>query len=384
MSVINQVLNQLEQRGEHTPPEQTMVRPVPHGKRSFTLPLLALLLALAGGVAAWQWIQMRKPVLNSVEGTKVVAVNATPQQPVAAAPAPAPAPEPAPAVPAVVNVAGAASAVDAVSAGETSPVEILLPASRLSFELSAIPLPSYSRQAAASPGAKPAPGEKPPAYAAPPAKPQPTQVPNAQAAVRASAGAPPMKQVSPEQRADAEFRQAVAAMQQGHSADAIAGYRAVLRLDAGHDEARQALVALLLESKQGAEAERVLQERLNARPGHTGFAMLLARLQVEHGALEQALATLEKSLPYADAQADYQAFFAALLQRRNRHKEAITHYQIALQLAPDNGVWLMGYGISLQAVQRNEDARNAFRRALESGTLTPELQVFVQQKLKEL
>ena len=193
-----------------------------------------------------------------------------------------------------------------------------------------------------------------------------------------------MKQVSPEQRADAEFRQAVAAMQQGHIADAIAGYRAVLRLDTGHDEARQALVALLLESKQGAEAERVLQERLNAKPGHTGFAMLLARLQVEHDALEQAVATLEKSLPYADAQADYQAFFAALLQRRNRHKEAISHYQIALQLAPDNGVWLMGYGISLQAVQRNEDARNAFRRALESRTLTPELQAFVRQKIKEL
>ena len=193
-----------------------------------------------------------------------------------------------------------------------------------------------------------------------------------------------MKQVSPGQRADAEFRQAVAAMQQGHVADAIAGYRTVLRLDAGHDEARQALVALLLESRQGAEAERVLQERLNARPGHTGFAMLLARLQVEHGVLEPALATLEKSLPYADAQADYQAFFAALLQRRNRHKEAITHYQIALQLAPDNGVWLMGYGISLQAAQRNEDARGAFRRALESRTLTPELQAFVQQKLKEL
>lgn len=386
MSVINQVLNQLEQRGEHTPPEQTMVRPVPHGKRSFTLPLLALMLALAGGVAAWQWIQMRKPVLSSVEGAKFVALNVMPQQPVAAVPAPVPAsaPEPVSAVPAVVNVTGAASAVDAASAGETSPVEILLPASRLSFELSAIPLPSYPRQAAASPDAKSTPGEKPSAHAAPPVKPQPAQMPNAQAAIRASGGAPPMKQVSPEQRADAEFRQAVAAMQQGHSADAIAGYRAVLRLDAGHDEARQALVALLLESKQGAEAERVLQERLNARPGHTGFAMLLARLQVEHGALEQALATLEKSLSYADTQADYQAFFAALLQRRNRHKEAITHYQIALQLAPDNGVWLMGYGISLQAAQRNEDARNAFRRALESRSLTPELQAFVQQKLKEL
>jgi MSHA biogenesis protein MshN len=386
MSVINQVLNQLEQRGEHTAPEQTMVRPVPHRQPSYILPLLALALALIGGVGAWQWMQMRKAT--------VVAVSAKPQ-PVVAAPA-------APVVASVVEVASAVNITSAVivtsavadaGSGDAPPVEILPPASRLSFELAAIPLPSSLRQAATLHDAKstaaPDAGEKLPTHAAPPAratKPQPMQTPstNVLAASRASPGASPMKQVSPEQRADAEFRQAVAAMQQGHIADAIAGYRAVLRLDTGHDEARQALVALLLESKQGAEAERVLQERLNAKPGHTGFAMLLARLQVEHDALEQAGATLEKSLPYADAQADYQAFFAALLQRRNRHKEAISHYQIALQLAPDNGVWLMGYGISLQAVQRNEDARNAFRRALESRTLTPELQAFVQQKLKGL
>ncbi|MBI2286751.1 MAG: tetratricopeptide repeat protein [Nitrosomonadales bacterium] len=67
-----------------------------------------------------------------------------------------------------------------------------------------------------------------------------------------------------------------------------------------------------------------------------------------------------------------------------RHKEAITHYQIALQLAPDNGIWLMGYGISLQAAQRTDDARDAFKRALESRTLNPELQAFVQQKLRGL
>jgi MSHA biogenesis protein MshN len=373
MSVINQVLNQLEQRGEHAPPEQTMVRPVPHGKRSLALPLLAVLLALAGGVAAWQWIQMRK----------VVAAPPV-QQPATALPAPAPA-VPAAGDDGIVNAASlvdvsssvdVASAVDAVGAGEISP-----PASRLSFELGAIPLPSSLRPNAAAPAMN----EKPPAHVPTQvARPQPAQMPDARVAAQPPGGARPMKQVSPGQRADAEFRQAVAAMQQGHVADAIAGFRAVLRIDAGHDEARQALVALLLESKQGAEAERVLQERLNARPGHTGFAMLLARLQVEHGALEPALATLEKSLPYADALADYQAFFAALLQRRDRHKEAVTHYQLALQLAPDNGVWLMGYGISLQAVQRNEDARDAFRRALESGTLTPDLQAFVRQKLKEL
>jgi len=386
MSVINQVLNQLEQRGVHTAPEQTLVRAVPHGKRSFVMPLLALGLALAGGIAAWQWIQMRKPVLSLVEGPQVVAVSTMQHQPVVAVPAPAPAP-------AVSVVAGVIGVADAVDAGETPPAKMFPPASRLSFELSVIPLPSSLRQDAALPSARnssfPGGGAKQSANAAPSArsaKPQPIQAasPNARAAVQPPEGVSPMKQVSPEQLADAEFRKAVASMQQGHVADAIAGYEAVLRLDAGHDAARQALVALLLEGGRGADAERVLQGGLKSKPEHTGFAMLLARLQVEHSAVDQAVVTLEKSLPYANSQAAYQAFYAALLQRQNRHKEAIAHYQIALQLAPDNGIWLMGYGISLQAAQRTDDARDAFRRSLESNTLNPELQAFVQQKLRGL
>ena len=193
-----------------------------------------------------------------------------------------------------------------------------------------------------------------------------------------------MKQVSTEQRADAEFRRAASLMQQGHTADAMTGFEAALHLDAGHEAARQALVALLLEGKRNADAEKVLLDGLNSKPEHTGFTMLLARLQVERGALEQATATLEKSLPFADTQADYQAFLAALLQRQNRNDEAIAHYQIVLQHAPDNGVWLMGYGISLQAVQRNAEAKDAFKRALDTKTLSPELQAFVQTKIKGL
>ena len=71
MSVINQVLNQLEQRGAYTAPEQTMVRAVPQSRRSFTMPLLAFALALIAGFAAWQWVQQRKP--------EVVAVNIAPK-----------------------------------------------------------------------------------------------------------------------------------------------------------------------------------------------------------------------------------------------------------------------------------------------------------------
>ena len=279
-----------------------------------------------------------------------------------------------------------------------------MPASRLSFELSSVPLPSTiihepkqslndGNGTAAIPHAAAKPSRKPVKKPArkttkktvkKTAKTAPTKTAVAEVAAPAPDGALPMKQISPKQLSDAEFRKASALLQQGRIADAMSGYEAALRLDADNDAARQALVALLLESKRGKDAERVLQERLKGRPDHTRFTMMLARLQVERGAVAEATSTLEKALPYANSQAGYQAFLAALLQRQNRNDEAIAHYQVALQLAPNNGIWLMGYGISLQALKHNAAAKVAFQHALDTRTLSPDLQAFVRQKLKEL
>jgi MSHA biogenesis protein MshN len=53
-------------------------------------------------------------------------------------------------------------------------------------------------------------------------------------------------------------------------------------------------------------------------------------------------------------------------------------------LQPGNGAWLMGCGISLQALRRNEEAKVTYQQALDSKTLSPELRAFVQRKLKAL
>lgn len=44
----------------------------------------------------------------------------------------------------------------------------------------------------------------------------------------------------------------------------------------------------------------------------------------------------------------------------------------------------MGLGISLHAVKRNEEARDAFQRAIGTGTLSAELRAFIEQRLKDL
>lgn len=364
MSVINQVLNQLEQRGAHAEPEQSMVRAVPNSRRNKAVwPLLLFGLIAVMGLVVWQWLGMTARPENTVPRATGISTAAKEQVVVAVKPAPAGLPKPSVPQP-------------LAEPPKAELPEPAAPASRLSFNLSSVPLPTSRHN-----------GEVISSVSLP----RPEQNTSGQQQIRAVATMPtslpsatelPKKQINKTQQADAEFRRASELMQQGRISDAIAGYEAALKLDAAHLAARQALVALLLEGKRGAEAERVLQAGLDGKPEQTSFAMLLARLQVERGALDPAVTALEKSLAYAENQADYQAFFAALLQRQNRHKEAITHYQIALQLSPGNGVWMMGLGISMQAIQRNDEANNVFKRALESQTLSPELQRFVRQQIR--
>jgi MSHA biogenesis protein MshN len=93
--------------------------------------------------------------------------------------------------------------------------------------------------------------------------------------------------------------------------------------------------------------------------------------------------TLERSQSAAIDRADYHGFMAALLQREGRHREAIEHYRQALRRTA-SAVWQMGLGISLQAENRFQEARDAFNRAKAANTLSPELQAFVDQRLRQL
>lgn len=407
MSVINQVLSDLEKRGADALPGGPSIRAVPAPQNRLKPLLLAAAILALALVAAMLWRSgaQPRPAAPLAEGSP----RGSRAEPETAASAPGAASAPvAPLVPpraesTPVAVAATQEVVREANGVQKNAAEPVAPPMRMSFELHSIPLPSSlraqppasaDRQHSGSGGAaSPAPPAAPAGVRAKTANPQQKVAVTTKGKIPGDASAPAapaggvdkqVRQFSAQQQADNEFRKANGWLQQGRTGEALAGYEAALRLDAGHDAARQALAGLLLENRRGADAERVVQDGLEHNPKHGGFAMLLARIQVERNALQTALDTLLKTLPHTGQQADYQAFVAALQQRLNRHPEAVTHYRIALQLAPDSGVWLMGLGISLQALQRNEEARDAFKRALESRALSAELQAFVRQRLKEL
>jgi MSHA biogenesis protein MshN len=186
------------------------------------------------------------------------------------------------------------------------------------------------------------------------------------------------------ERAEIEFRKGVANLRHGRLKDAEAFFRLANEEDRSHVAARQALVGILIEAGRNADAEDVLSESLRLNPRQPREAMVLARLQVERGDLEAAIRTLESVVAYAGSDAGYMSFLAAVYQRASRHEEAAKQYRNALALMPRNAVWLMGLGISLRALGESDRAMNAFARAANTGTLSPELQAYVVRQYTEL
>ncbi len=365
MSVINQLLLDLEKRRASGAERSVLpdhVRALPGGERP----------------VQWGWVAGGGAVAAAALGAAWLLLSGMVATVGRAAPA---APVPGADVAIEKVVAASAGVVLATPAGDTGESAMEAPASRLSFELSNPPAPEppvptarvVSRAAPEAAASRASP--------AAPAAPAKAQAPGSAGGVEIHKE---VRQPTPRDLAESEFRKATALLHQGRAAEAQEGFQAALNAYPGHHGARQGLVGLLLNARRYPDAERVLQDGLALAPGQTGFTMTLARLQVDRGDAAQATATLRKGLEHAQAGPDYLAFLAALLQRQGRHEDAIEQFQAALRQRPAAGVWWLGLAISLQAVNRGADAQDAYTRARASGNLSPELTAFAEQRIKQL
>ena len=363
MSLINDVLRNLEANRPDALAAQNLQReirslpPVQPARRGIRLGLVMALFA-AAGLAAWQW------------------------QEFASIPVPAPAAAPLP-----VAAPPLAESVGAVA----PPVESSLQLSenmKLAHELLSLPVVErpllLEQSVAALPAAAPAVAP----VAAGTAAREPAEAPRTEAAPAPPRSQEPAKiEKSPSvatarDRADVDWRRAETAFSAGRADEGREALRAALRQDPSHVQARQALLRHLLEARRIDEATVVLQEGLDLQPGQTSWAMSLARLHLEQGALAAADAVLARSQGFAENLADYAGFQGHLKTRLAQHRQAAAHYQRATRLAPNDGRWWLGLGLALESDGRLPEGREALRRALASGNLPAELAAVAEQHLR--
>ena len=341
MSLINKMLQDLEQRSDASSRSQPLVGDVravaSAGASRPRVGVLIALLVLGGIALAAAWITLRpsapKPALASIAARPAVAAMvAAASAPVAVASAPPTQAKPKPAI--------EAPAIAAATPASANPV------------LAQAVIKKPSQPAADDAASDPVSSVRAP-EAAPPAK--------------------SSKRFTPQQQADNLYLQAFAQLQQGRSVEARQNLQQVLGLNADHVKARQLLASLLIEANALDDAAALLREGLKRSPSETAFSMALARLQLESGEADKALETLAQGAQTAGDEPQYHGFYAVLLQRAKRHDEAVQHYLLALRSDPAMPNWLVGIGISLQEQGRNSDAAEAFARARDGGLLNAQL-----------
>lgn len=414
MSLINSMLRELDARQPGAAVNAAMenqVRTVPAKRSRRPVWLLAACApALLAAGFGWHWMQsgMQQPAAPAVKpapatvkqapvavkpaaevnqtaampaaGTQAsvdarpaqaaeLARPAQPTEPARSAPAtPSAAVTQAPTAPAAAEKAEAAHAAPALPAAVAAAPNAKAVATAPAPAKPAAPMPLASKPPAAATSAMPADAPRPGAGK--------TSVPEHPVAPAEKAQA---ARAAPSEKAQPDADAAPEPMPQS-----VEGLQRLLQEQPRNAALQSALVGALLDAGRRDEAMRVARDALARDAAQPALAVTLARMQVDRGELQAAIATLEKSLAQGAERADYQAFLAALLQRDGQHPRAAQHYAAALSLSPQNGVWWLGMGISLQAMQRQGEALEAFRRAKAAGGLNPELLAFVNGKIEQL
>ena len=185
------------------------------------------------------------------------------------------------------------------------------------------------------------------------------------------------------EQAEQLYQQGYRALQQRHSERAEALWRQALSTSAQHIRSREGLAALYLSQARKVESTKLLEEGLNLHPENGRLALLLARLLAEQGDNSRAIYTLEQAMG-SSGQAELFALAAALYQQREDYRKSISAYQRALQLQPQQSHWWMGLGISLEGDGKQSEAKTAYTEALKRGMLDGQPKSYVMQRLQAL
>ena len=381
MSVINKMLKQLDQRQATSAPGGPAVRPLRvgvgtgrKGKEAFWR-LLAFLL-FAGvvwiGVIVFQ-LQVKSTTVTNLAFRAAEDARARPAPP----PAPAPAPAPADANPAAPAQVPALPLVNPETLKMASSIQTQIPPERTPGHRVTPPPPKPTAVQGVPRAAEPSEGG-----GSPPKSPKPLAGP---VEGRTNPGKVEKRDRprNPQEFAEVEFRRGAGLLNEGRIGDAEQAFSVALNSDRNHESARQALAALLLDQRKIEQARLLLQEGIAINPGNAVFASSLARILIETKEYDDALRVLQGASAAGALSAQFQALVGAAYQRRGNHREAADAYRTALRIHPGTGTSWLGLGISLEALNHPNEAAEAFRRALASGTLTAETRGFAETRLSK-
>ncbi|MDX7610857.1 tetratricopeptide repeat protein [Aeromonas caviae] len=376
MSVINQMLKDLDRRQQEAEGAAVYVAPV--RQQGWWMLVLTLLCTLALGILGWRtWIFWQQSQRASLPAAQVEALRTAP----AAAPS---APLAVVATTQTVSSAAPVAKVPAASAESTATRVAPSVAEQVPAD-EAVLADEGNPQEALGDETIPSDEElQPDLYA---------ELAAEQSAEEAPAPAAPRKpgilKIETVELSDAELatlaeRKATTAMAKGRMQEAQDGYYEVLAHDPHNQGAREQLAGLLYGAGRLTEAAQVLEEGLRLDPAQADLRLLLARVAISGGDRQKALDWLTGYQPDIASNLDYYATWAGLAQELGQPVQASEMYVRLLRQQPDQGRWWLGLGVAEDGQGHRQRALDAYRNAQLHGNLGEASTQWLEQRIGQL
>ncbi len=180
------------------------------------------------------------------------------------------------------------------------------------------------------------------------------------------------------------IRQADAALAARRDDEAGRLLRLVLARAPAQHRSRLALARLLLERQRRADAIRLLDDGLQIDPHAAELAEWLGRLLLEAGDPVRAAAVLAGAAPALVERPAHHALLAAAWQQAGESAQAAATYRALLAHDSRNGAWWLGLALAEDALGEPAAARAAFERARLDRSLEASVRHYIEQRIGQL
>ncbi len=379
MSLLNNVLRDLQNRGAFGLPPLTGLQPVAdipdrHHKRTLLLPALAVL-SIAAAIVVWRPIIDGRGVLSfaSIMSDAATQPESSPQTDAEMSPQ-------------VEPTSAAAGddlrdifAVDSSSNEGPAPrdddvAELVADAALASAEVVEAPLAVEQSHPAA----------ELPVVAESLAVTQSAATKESAAVIESPGTTTISRRETDANDTSATVAMALAAMRSSDLYTAERLFREALAVDSGDSATWSYLYGALVRASKPAAAEKALQQGLVLAKEPVALAKLYARMLLDRGDKDAAVAVLKNYRPTPASDTDYDAFLGALLQQRGQYAEAGSIYENLLTAEPNSGSAWIGLAMSHDSLGNRADAMSAFESALRTGSLKTPLARYARRRTAEL
>jgi Tfp pilus assembly protein PilF len=178
-----------------------------------------------------------------------------------------------------------------------------------------------------------------------------------------------------------KYQDALRDLETGDTAQAVKKLKEIVKENRNYSSARETLAKVLIDIGQEEDAEKIIKEGFDRNPTDAGLTQMWAYQVMKKGRISEAISVLTKNPPQFEDNYDYYALLAGAYQKVGDFESAEKIYQRLLQARPDQGNWWLGLGICLEGQRKNNFAIEAYQRALNSGQLSSDVEVFLRSKV---